>query len=253
MRQDLNADFPLRGAILCGDCSNPLTACYSKSKTGAKHAYYMCYKKGCDSYRKSIRRDEVEANFAAMLETLGPRQNLYQLVSAMFKEAWSRQLDRAAQAKASLQKQLDKVERSISQFLDRIVETDNPRVIATYETKIDELERSKLVLTEKLAKTGKPAMPFGDVFELTLKFIANPSILWVNGNLHSRRSALKLCFTEAPIYDRNEGFRTPKTSMIFKVLDTMTGIKQETGETKGLFAVLIPAGPSALRLMSFLG
>ena len=28
-RKDINADFPLRGFILCNDCSKPLTACWS--------------------------------------------------------------------------------------------------------------------------------------------------------------------------------------------------------------------------------
>ena len=33
-RKDVSADFPLRGFIVCGDCDNPLTANWSKSKTG---------------------------------------------------------------------------------------------------------------------------------------------------------------------------------------------------------------------------
>ncbi len=58
-RADINEDFPLRGFALCGDCENPLTSCWSMSKTGKRHAYYLCFKKGCASYRKSIRQDEI--------------------------------------------------------------------------------------------------------------------------------------------------------------------------------------------------
>ncbi len=53
-RKNLNEDFPLRGFITCGDCGHPMTACWSKGKT-KHHPYYMCFKKGCESYRKSIR------------------------------------------------------------------------------------------------------------------------------------------------------------------------------------------------------
>lgn len=41
-RTDINADFPLRGFVLCSDCEHPLTACWSKSQTGRKHPYYFC-------------------------------------------------------------------------------------------------------------------------------------------------------------------------------------------------------------------
>lgn len=177
-RPDLNQDFPLRGAVVCGDCGNPLTACYSKSKTGAKHAYYMCFKKGCESYRKSIKRSEIEGRFAVLLQGLAPKMELYSLVKAMFQTAWSRQIERAKEARGLLAKQMDKAEQSINQLLDRIVETNNPRVIQTYETKIDALECEKLVIAEKLETTGKPSRPYSDLFELTLKFIANPGILW---------------------------------------------------------------------------
>ena len=73
-RKDISADFPLRGAVLCGDCGKPLTACWSKSKTGQTHPYYFCYAKGCVSYRKSIRRDQIEGEFEALLAQLQPTE-----------------------------------------------------------------------------------------------------------------------------------------------------------------------------------
>ncbi|MGH1479474.1 MAG: recombinase zinc beta ribbon domain-containing protein [Geminicoccales bacterium] len=63
-RKDINADVPLRGFVLCEDCSKPLTACWFKSKTGKKHPYYLCPTKTCASYRKSIRRDALEGEFS---------------------------------------------------------------------------------------------------------------------------------------------------------------------------------------------
>jgi hypothetical protein len=57
-RSDLNADFPLRGAVACAACGKPLTARWSISKTGANHAYYYYYyyyvAKGCARKGKSI-------------------------------------------------------------------------------------------------------------------------------------------------------------------------------------------------------
>src|SRR5690606_11113605 len=66
-RKDIQADFPLRGAVACGDCGNPLTACWSKGR-GGRYPYYMCFQKGCPEYRKSIRREVIEGEFEALLK-----------------------------------------------------------------------------------------------------------------------------------------------------------------------------------------
>jgi site-specific DNA recombinase len=44
-RADISADFPLRGSVACAHCNKPLTACWSTSRTGVKHPYYMCFAK----------------------------------------------------------------------------------------------------------------------------------------------------------------------------------------------------------------
>jgi DNA invertase Pin-like site-specific DNA recombinase len=50
--KSISQDFPLRGAVVCGDCGNSLTANWSKSKTGKKHPYYICRTKGCAAIKK---------------------------------------------------------------------------------------------------------------------------------------------------------------------------------------------------------
>jgi hypothetical protein len=44
-RKDLSADFPLRGAVVCGHCGTPLTACWTKGKY-SRYPYYLCPKRG---------------------------------------------------------------------------------------------------------------------------------------------------------------------------------------------------------------
>lgn len=96
-RKDMSADFVLRGFVSCGDCGKPLTACWSKSKTGKKHPYYLCFNRTCESYRKSIPRDKLEGDFAALLKSLKPSRGLFDIAKAMFKDIWDQ---RAGQLKA---------------------------------------------------------------------------------------------------------------------------------------------------------
>ncbi|MFG5384189.1 recombinase family protein [Yoonia sp. R2-816] len=85
-RKDISSDFPLRGFVQCDDCGEALTACWSTSKTGKKHPYYLCKTKGCDSYRKSIKRDQIEGDFEGLLQALEPSKGLFQLAKAMFRD-----------------------------------------------------------------------------------------------------------------------------------------------------------------------
>ncbi|MEO0384597.1 MAG: zinc ribbon domain-containing protein [Pseudomonadota bacterium] len=91
-RADINAEFPLRGFVTCGDCDKPLTACWSKSKTGKKHPYYLCFNKVCESYRKLIRREAVENEFETMLKGMQPTETLFNYVRVIFKGEWGKRL-----------------------------------------------------------------------------------------------------------------------------------------------------------------
>jgi site-specific DNA recombinase len=46
-RKDINEDFPLRGAVVCGCCEHPMTACWSKSATGKRYPYFWCQTRDC--------------------------------------------------------------------------------------------------------------------------------------------------------------------------------------------------------------
>jgi hypothetical protein len=117
-RKDLNADFPLRGAVICGDCGTPLTACWSSGRNG-RYPYYLCPKRGCASYGKSIRRDVIEGEFEALLKKLEPSQALYRVARAMFEDLWNHRL-KAGEAKArALKAEQGRIERQVEQFLDR--------------------------------------------------------------------------------------------------------------------------------------
>lgn len=214
-RADINADFPLRGFVLCGDCNKPLTACWSKSKTGKKHPYYLCYNRACESHRKSIPRDKVEAAFESVLKQLRPAESLFKLAKAGFRDAWDQRQAQADIAKAELQTQLDEVDRQIEQLVDRIVDASSPTAIAAYEKRIARLETDKHVITEKLQNETGPVRPFGEMFELALSFLSNPWNLWASYRLEDKRAVLKLAFSSPMAYSRKNGVRTPQVSKPF--------------------------------------
>jgi hypothetical protein len=172
-RKDLSTDFPLRGFVLCGDCGKPLTACFSKGRNGLD-PYYLCFQRGCASYRKSIRRDLMEEEFGALLKELQPSQELFRAFHAMFKTLWDARLASGAAQTRSLKSELAKIEREVEQFLDRIAETEVSSVITAYENRIRKLEARKLEVAERIANCGRPLKSFDETLRTEMGFLASP-------------------------------------------------------------------------------
>ncbi len=231
-RKDLNADFPLRGFVLCGSCSRPMTACFSKGKY-KPYPYYWCHTPGCSERRKSIPRDKLEGAFETLLRQVQPTEQLYSLAQAMFRDAWDQRLQQAGAMAHSLKTKVAQLETQIARLLDRIVDAENPRVISTYEARIGELEKEKLILSSKLENTGQPTHTFEEMFEHAMSFLANPWKLWVSDRLEDKRIALRLTFSDRLAYCRNQGFRTPKISLPFKVLGSICGQKSNMAHRGG--------------------
>jgi DNA invertase Pin-like site-specific DNA recombinase len=225
-RKDTRPDFPLRGAVCCADCGNPLSAGWSQGKS-RKYPYYLCFNKGCGSYRKSIGRDRIEAEFGTLLENVQPTPGLVAAARALFEEEWNRRLTQSSAARTTLKDALARIDRELETLLSRLVEASSATVARAFERRISVLERDRLLAEEKLNAAGKPRFTFDEVFEHALRFLANPCELWNSKRLSDRRTVLKLVFPKGVSYCRNGGFRTPETSMPFKVLGAISGQKME--------------------------
>ena len=217
-RKDLNHDYPLRGFVTCSDCDKPLTACWSRSSTGKKHPYYMCYNKQCVSSRKSIPKAKIEGEFAKLLKQLTPSKDMFALVKAMFTSAWDVRLNQFKQHKQTYQDNIIALDRQIEQLVDRIVDSQSDTAISAYEKRIAKLEREKMIAQENASKTRGPKRSSDEMFERAMDFLSNPCKLWLSDDYEDKRTALKLTFMDRLAYDRKEGFRTPQVSEPFTFL-----------------------------------
>ena len=232
-RSDLNQDFPLRGFIVCGDCNKPLTACWTKSKTGKRHPYYSCFNSERESHRKSIKRGDVDAAFEGLLRKLQPTASLVKIATEMFKQAWDIRFKQSQAIKKSLETDVSEFDLQIEQLVNRIVDTSSPSIIAAYERRIEKLEQDKLVAIEKLQSDAGPKRSFEEMFELALGFLSNPWKLWASPRLEDKRTVLKLAFSERLAYSRKSGLRTPKTTLPFKVLGGFSMSESEMARPVG--------------------
>ena len=231
--KEIGEDFPLRGYTVCADCGGPLTAGWSKSKTGKKHPYYHCFTKGCACRGKSIKRDLIEEQFGTLMEGLRPSAQTAALFKDLFFKAWDERGSRAEEIAKALRGDLRKSEQQIEQLLDRIVESSTASVIAAYERRIANLEREKLAIIEKLQANAFPKRGSTEQFELAFRFLENPHELWASERLDDRKLVLKLTFADRLAYCRNGGFRTPQTTLPFKALEAVQSGKCKMAERVG--------------------
>ncbi|MER2511208.1 MAG: recombinase family protein [Nitrosomonas ureae] len=229
VRADISDDFPLRGFIICGCCGHPMTACWSKGRN-ASYPYYMCFKKGCVDYRKSIAKHTIEGEFEQLLFQLTPSENLISMVKAMFKVLWDDRASRRTQNSVAFENEIKKISLNIDKLLNRILESENQTLVSTYEKKLKSLEYEKAALNEKIARCGSALPDYDKTFRTALDFLQNPYKLWDSQDLIHKRTVLKLVFAERLPYIRNEGFRTAQLSLPFKFLKDIEGCKMQVAE-----------------------
>jgi hypothetical protein len=153
-----------------------------------------------------------------------------ELARAMFKDAWNQRLAQAVEIARSAKREAAKIDKQIESLLDRIVETGSRTVVAAYEKRIAALERQRAVLHEKSEKGAPRQGTFEELFELAIRFLGNPGKLWHSEQIEHQKPVLRLTFADRLAYSRNSGFRTPKTTLPFKLLEDFRMGESEMAE-----------------------
>ena len=137
----------------------------------------------------------------------------------MFKNAWDQRAEQKQVNINAWAQELRDTKKEIDKLLERILEASNATVISAYEGKIENLERQMQNLEQKRAEKPAQKGTFSELFEPVLDFLANPWNIWVSRDYNHQRVVLRLAFEEPIAYCRDKGYRTAKTTIIFKWLE----------------------------------
>lgn len=217
-------DFPLRRWVLCPECGHTMTADRPRSKSGKRHLYYHCYRKGCSLRGKNIKQSVMHADMENLLQTITPDPLLLNLTRGMLVDAYNeRHADTRAQQHAQ-QAQIRSMEKEKEQAFMLLMKSANqPAVEAMCQERIqalsEQITRAKAALNECEAEE----MPLAFALDTVCEFVTYPLDIWRAGNYHQKQGVLNLCFSEKISYDKAEKFRTPKLSPIFAVFNDKSG------------------------------
>ncbi len=136
--------------------SNPMTAAWSKGRY-RHYPYYLCMTRGCEAKSKSVPRakarrrlcrDHQDLAARGRSSSIWPRQCYVMLGTC----GWPLPKTRRVRFKSNLRMSNGRS----GNLLDRVVDASSPSVVSAYETRIEKLEREKIVLAERVARTVPP-------------------------------------------------------------------------------------------------
>ncbi|MEQ8287855.1 recombinase family protein [Thalassospira sp.] len=218
-RKNMSEDFPLRGgAISCACCGYALTGGWSTGKY-KKYPYYFCHHLGCSERGKTIPVAKLHGRFEELLKSLQPTRQFLGMAKVMFTKAWEAQAAGLSEAAKTYSNKAHELEVEIGKVVDRMMEVSNSRALKAFEDRIEILEREKLIVLGKAAKKPEPTRPFGEMFELSMRFLANPYDCWKIGESAARHLVVRLAFDQRLSYTRETGCLNSKKSNVFRVLE----------------------------------
>jgi hypothetical protein len=187
-----------------------MTAAWSKGR-GGLYAYYFCQTKGCEDGRKSIRKDTLEGDFARLLASLRPAKEIYTAFRDILTGAWELRRRSHGDRMALLKAELSGIERKTAQLMERLIEAENPTLIAAYEEQVRKLHTQRIAVQEKLAAPAPAQASFEETYRTAMEFVENPANLWGSDNLKARRVVPKLLFGGRMLYRKNRVIEPPES------------------------------------------
>ncbi len=205
-------DFALRRFVRCGHCDRPLTASWSRGKTGVRYPYYHC-RRGC----LSVSRRTIEERFLALLETLKPKPEYWALLRATVLDVWRDARTHAASSQASAQRRQADLERKLARVEDAYL-FEKALDEASYARRRDELREAIALAKIEATETSIEETDVEGMLAFAEHALTHASALWTHAGTLEERIRVQwalfptgLVWQTAPL----ETFQTPVSCLEF--------------------------------------
>jgi site-specific DNA recombinase len=212
-----HADFPLRGFVKCGYCTEALTGSWSKGRN-RYYAYYHC-QDGCIRETK----DTMESQFEEFMRTLQPNAGYMRLYREIVLDVWKNKQGDSA-----------KVQDVVSRKIRQLENKDKLQEAFVYQRSISKPEydemRAKLVEDLTLAEielrdAQAEEIEIETVLDYAEMVLTNASNLWKAAPSEQKQRLQQVLFPEGVTYTEGK-YRTAVTCLLFSGMGTMT-VKKE--------------------------
>ncbi len=223
-------DFPLRGFVRCEACGKPLTAAWSRGKSGRRYGYYFCWWRTCRSLR--VAGPRLDEEFGEVLQRMQLALPAVHLVEEALVELCSAQEREAATLRELARKRVDELQTRRERLLDAYLDE---RVIdrETYERRLRRLDGE---IADAHFEHQEPEVKAADlerILPAVRPLLSDTYRLWDSQALDGKRRLQALIFPAGATYGVG-GLRTPETAWIFRHLRPLNGGKEEMVQPGGV-------------------
>jgi site-specific DNA recombinase len=232
VHQMFNPDYPLKGLVLCPNCTKPLYASAPKTGAGGKSPRYHCSRTPCKGKYKSIKADVMHDDFEDMLKRIKPDERVIQLYKEVLITESANQLGSLNGRISKLRGKLDTI---ADNRLSAIKKFNTDQLTASEKTDlVSSLDEEKAVLHGELRKLeGQQTVRETDI-ELALDVMRDVDKQWVVASPASKMRFQSVLFPKGLVYDyENHRFGTSQISSLYRCIPT----KKDLPESEKSFLV----------------
>jgi site-specific DNA recombinase len=222
-------DFPLKGNLECGSCSQILRFNYSKGRS-QKYPYYRCDNTNeCDLSPKSISRDIIHNDFINLLKKASIRKEVLTLADKIMEDTFNKNSTHLKGIKHHNDIKTKELISLKNNQLEKVIRASNPSIISALEKEINSIDSQITALREY-------EVPEDDLKQFRLQgldILKKPHIVWQSSNLNKKRMIFDLIFeNNLKVIDGRIG--TAQYTLLYRLMSNKRMSKNRLVELGGI-------------------
>jgi site-specific DNA recombinase len=213
-----HADFPLRGFVKCGYCTEPLTGSWSKGRN-RYYAYYHC-QDGCIRATK----DSLEQEFEAFMQQLQPNAGYMRLYREIVLDVWRKKQGDSQKVQGALSRKVKELRENKTKLEEAYVYQRSIDA-ETYQSMRAKLAEELTLAEMELRDAQAEEIEIEAVLDFAEMVLLNASNLWKSAPSEQKQRMQQVLFPEGVNYSEGK-YRTAVTCLLFNGMGTKT-VKKE--------------------------
>lgn len=212
----INPDFPLKDKLLCDYCEKGMTAAWCTGKTKKYPLYYCSNSKCTNPGKKSVHKNDFEADFYEFLELVKPKEKHFKKFrDVLVKRYQDRQIEFVTKSD-TLRKRVDVYETEKQRLIDMgkkgILDSDD---LKTEIVKVkNQIMKAKLEMNESHEQEFKIEL----LLDYAESFFRTLPQFWIDASTSVKVQLQRILFPEGIVYSYS-GFSNSKLDRRFALIE----------------------------------
>ncbi len=211
-------ELPLRWILTCEYCNKPMTWAPSLNKIWNYYFYYTCRNKVCIEYWKSFNNKKVHSHLEDLLEKMKIQNYRIWLFEDVINDIWEWEKKVLLRQDTEREKRIESINFEVTKIQDRIVNTESPILVKTYEERLVSLveEQDRLKIEDSITDREKFNPQY--LITNTKPILSNPLLVREKKDSKLRKLLISILFSNQIFYNKKSGIQTPKFPLIYSLL-----------------------------------